>query len=362
MSAVWSRQFDKAGTGGAIEWPTVAVAGVMYAGFGLITLYFRLLPWWLVMPVGGYLVAWQGSLQHEVIHGHPTPWQWLNRVLVWPVLWLWIPYEIYRESHWRHHDADVLTDPEGDPESFYVSPAAWGRMGAIRRTLLMVHNSLLGRLLLGPPMAVLRLLAEELPLLARGDARRWRIWAGHLASVALVLAWVCWVCGIPLLAYLLLFVYPAMSLTLLRSYAEHSASPVQEKRTACVESGWLMSLLYLNNNLHLSHHSEPWLPWYRLPARWRERREAMLAASGCHPYAGYRELCRHHLLRGREPVAWPLAGAGGRMAAPIPLVIAAPLATVHFAQPPHGEGAMGSGERSDVERSTQPQRYPGLIR
>ncbi|MDX1432199.1 MAG: fatty acid desaturase [Gammaproteobacteria bacterium] len=347
---------------GAIEWPTVAVAAVLYAGFGLITWHHQQLPWWLVALLGGYLVAWHGSLQHEVIHGHPTPWPRLNRALVWPVLWLWCPYEIYRESHERHHETEVLTDPERDPESFYVSPAAWDRMGTLRRTLLVAHNSLLGRLLLGPPVVVARLAAAELPLLLGGDRARLRLWAAHALSVAAVLAWVRGVCGIPVIEYVLLFVYPAISFTLLRSYAEHSAAPVEERRTACVECAPPLALLYLNNNLHLMHHSEPWLPWYRLPSRWRERRAQLLGASASHPYAGYLEVFRHHLLRVREPVRWPLAGAGGGKPAHVPVGGASLVAAVHFAQAPHGDGAIGEAERADAERSTGPGRQRGKRR
>ena len=362
MSQRSSTHLHETGRHGAIEWPTLALAAALYAGFGLLTFNYDRLPWWLVAPLGAYLVAWHGSLQHEVIHGHPTRWPWLNRALVWPVLWLWCPYEVYRESHERHHETPILTDPERDPESFYVTPAAWEGMGAIRRRVLVAHNSLLGRLVLGPPLLIARLLAAELPRLARREPRRVRAWGEHAASIALVLVWTWGVCGIPVLAYLLLFVYPALSLTLLRSFAEHSASPAQDERTACVESGPALSLLFLNNNLHLMHHGEPWLPWYRLPARWRERRAQMLAASGRLPYAGYGEVLARHLLSAREPVSWPLAGAGGGVRAPSATMAATPVAAVHFAQPPHGDGAIGSEGRTDAERSTRPGRHPGRRR
>ena len=37
----------------------------------------------------------------------------------------------------------------------------------------------------------------------------------------------------------------------------------------------LLSLLFLNNNLHPAHHAEPGLAWYRLPRAWAARRSAM---------------------------------------------------------------------------------------
>lgn len=119
------RDFSRA----VVEWPTLAVAGAIYAGYGLLTFYYHILPWWLVLPAGGYLLAWHGSLQHEVVHDHPTPWRWLNRALVFPSLWLWMPMEVYADTHLRHHHDESITDPVEDPESYYLSRKAWARTG-----------------------------------------------------------------------------------------------------------------------------------------------------------------------------------------------------------------------------------------
>ncbi len=87
------------------EWPTLAVAAAIYATFTALTLGHAALPWWLLLVAGGYVTAWHGSLQHEVVHGHPTPSAAFNELLVLPSLWLWLPFRIYRESHRRHHAA-----------------------------------------------------------------------------------------------------------------------------------------------------------------------------------------------------------------------------------------------------------------
>ncbi len=34
------------GPPGRVEWPTVAVAALIYGGFGLATWYYHALPWW----------------------------------------------------------------------------------------------------------------------------------------------------------------------------------------------------------------------------------------------------------------------------------------------------------------------------
>ena len=62
------------------------------------------------------------------------------------------------------------------------------------------------------------------------------------------MSWVIGVCGIPLWEYLLLFVYPGTSLTLLRSFAEHRSHPDWEGRSAILEAEYLFGILYLYNN------------------------------------------------------------------------------------------------------------------
>lgn len=290
----------------AVEWPTVAVAAAIYAGYALLTLGYHSLPWWLVLPAGGYLLAWHGSLQHEVVHGHPTRWAWLNRALVFPSLWLWLPLEVYADTHLRHHDDALVTDPVEDPESYYLSRRDWEGAGRLRRALLRFHNTSFGRLLIGPAVAAWRLVVSESRALAGGDYRHAGAWLAHVLACLPVVVWVSFVCEIPLLAYLLLFVYPGISFTLLRSFAEHRARPAVDERMAIVESGPLMSLLYLNNNLHSVHHRDPKLAWYRIPARWRAERDAVMAANGNYRFRGYGDVIRRHAFTAREPVAWPI--------------------------------------------------------
>ena len=293
----------------AVEWPTVAVAAAIYSGYALLTLNYHNLPWWLVLPAGGLLLAWHGSLQHEVVHGHPTRWRWLNQALVFPSLWLWMPFNVYVESHLRHHHDELITDPLEDPESYYLSQQDWARTGPVCRGLLRFHNTAVGRLLIGPFVSLYRLLAAEIKAFWNGDRAHVRAWLLHLLGCVPVILWVSVVCQIPLLAYLLLFVYPGISFTLLRSFAEHRARPAFGERAAIVESGPLMSLLYLNNNLHYLHHQSPGTAWYRLPARWRAGRDAVLAANGDYHYSGYAEVIRRFAFTAREPVAWPIERA-----------------------------------------------------
>lgn len=301
---------DAPGSGGrrgAVDLPTLLVMAGCYGGFGLLTWFHAALPWPVLLIAGGYIVCLQGSLQHEAVHGQPTRYRWLNTLLVLPSLWLWLPYTYYRETHLRHHRDERLTCPVDDPESNYVTPEQWQRMGPLHRLWRRVMATLLGRMLLGPPYAWLRVLQRLAEALRTGDRRHLLHWAKHAPGVALVLVWAVWICGIPLGTYVLLFAYPGLSLTLMRSYAEHRAARPVAERTAIVEAGPLMGLVYLHNNLHALHHAETGTVWHRRPRRYRERRAELLAANGGYLIAGYGTLLRRYLLRPKEPVVHPLA-------------------------------------------------------
>ncbi len=291
--------------GCSVEWPTVAVAGLIYAGFAGLTWHYHVLPSWMVLPLGAYFVAWHGSLQHEAVHAHPTRWPWVNELLVFPSLWLWMPYRVYRLTHLQHHMTASVTDPIDDPESYYLTPSAWARTGAPMRLVWRVNNTAAGRLLIGPFIVTALLFISEGRRIASGDRSTLAGWLLHVVSCAIVLAWVVAICDIPLTHYLILFVYPGISLTLLRSFLEHQANDEPGHRTVIVESNPVMSLLYLYNNLHALHHSAPNVPWYELPGRYRQQRAAVLSKNGDYCYRGYAAVIARYLLRTKEPVVHP---------------------------------------------------------
>jgi len=295
----------------AVEWPTIGIAAGLYGAFGLLTWNYAALPWWVVMPLGAYLVCLHGSLQHEVVHGHPTRWGWVNAAVVFPSLWLWLPHSLYRNSHLAHHRDERLTDPLHDPESSYVTAEQWAAMGPLHRAARQAMMTVAGRLLLGPVYFVGQKALRLVRAMRTGDRAYLAHWPLHLLSVALVLGWVVGVCGIPIGEYVLFFAYPGLSLTLLRSFAEHRAAESPGHRTAVVESGPLFALMFLNNNLHVLHHLQPGIPWYALPAVYRQNREQLLAGNGAYLFRGYREIFRRFLLRPRGSPVHPLAGTAG---------------------------------------------------
>ena len=65
-----------------IEWPTVILIILTYGAMATLMWFYYALPFWVIMPLAGYLIALHGSLQHEVLHGHPTRYALLNELLV----------------------------------------------------------------------------------------------------------------------------------------------------------------------------------------------------------------------------------------------------------------------------------------
>ena len=283
-----------------LEAPTWALCAVIYSGWFLLTVNFHALPWWVVLPLGAWLVAWHNSLQHEIVHGHPTRWRWLNETLAYAPLGLVIAFPTYRRSHLTHHATEALTSPARDPESFYVEPKAWRRMNPVLRLVLTLNNSMLGRFILGPAIAYY--------LFWRGAGLRRRDLpelAAHAAALGAVLWWVIAYCGIPFWAYVAFFAYPGMSLTLMRSYLEHRPAGAAAERTAIVERAPLFGLLFLNNNLHAAHHGDPSLPWYALPAAYRAERDTFIAQNGGYVFAGYLDVARRYLLKPKDSPIHP---------------------------------------------------------
>jgi fatty acid desaturase len=297
-------------TTGTIDLPTVGLALAIYLSFGLLTWFHHDLPWWLVAPLGGYVIALHGSLQHEAVHGYPFGRRWLTTAAVFPSLWLWLPYAVYRESHLAHHRDEHLTCPVADPESNYVTPSMWAAMTPLHRQIRKILGTLAGRLVLGPPYVMWRAGCRLWAALRDGDRVQLKRWLFHIPGAALVLIWVMAICHIPLWQYLLLYVYPGLSLTLLRSFAEHRAAAAVPARIVTMRTNPLLALMFTNNHLHALHHAEPATPWHRRPARYRARQQELDAANGGYVVSGYGEFFRKYLFCAKEPPIHPLAGQG----------------------------------------------------
>jgi fatty acid desaturase len=279
------RQFDG---------PTWLVAIVLYGAWCALVWFHAFLPWWVIVPVGGYLVAWHFSLQHEAIHSFRGVPAWLRFAIVFPPLGLWFPYPLYRKSHTTHHRDINLTIPGTDTESYYVLQADWQRMGPIRRKLLLFNQTMAGRLIVGPMLRLWILITKEVRRVAQGDFIHVPHWAVHVLAVAGLFWFISGICGFPWWQYCLLVAFPGLSLSLLRAFTEHRAAPDSQERTASVESNAVFGLLYLHNNLHVAHHLKPAMPWYDIPRFYRENRSALLESNGNFVYKGYGVLAKRY--------------------------------------------------------------------
>lgn len=283
---------------------TLLLAAFIHGSWLLCTYFATALPWWAAAALGGFLVAWHGSLQHETIHGHPTRSRAFNTLVGSLPLGLWLPYGIYREQHLAHHGAS-LTDPLDDPESFYVTPVVWARAGRLHRTWLRMQTTAAGRLVLGPPTVVARFVATELARVASGNYTHLRAWAQHAVGLAVVGLWVVRVCHLPLAHYILFFAYPGLALTMVRSFAEHRPAADHAHRIGIVEAGPLARLLYMNNNFHAVHHDAPAVPWYALPACYQAQRSDILASNGNFVFPSYARILTRYAFRSKDSPVHP---------------------------------------------------------
>jgi len=292
---------------GRTEWPTWLLLIGVYLGWLAVVLASPRLGLWpstvLLIPI---VTLWM-SLQHELLHGHPTRFVWLNKLMGYAPFAVWYPYTLYRDSHLLHHRDEDLTLPGVDPESRYFGRQDWQRRSVLERGVHYLNKTVPGRLLLGAPLALFGLVREEGRRLWRGDRQAWLMWLTHGTLTLLMLVFIVHYSIIPAWHYLLLISVPALSVGALRSFYEHRPSALPHQRTVLNEAGWPWRWLFLNLNLHLVHHDLPKLPWYFLPRVYRARREAWLARSGGYLVKGYGELARQHALKVVDSPRHPFA-------------------------------------------------------
>ncbi len=291
-----------------IEWLTLGLAAVIYGLWFAITYFHRYLPLWILVPLGAWTVAWHMSLQHEIIHGHPTRRRWINQYIgQWPLA-IWLPFETYRRSHLQHHNDARLTDPLDDPESYYWTEEQWQALGPLGMLLVRLQATLLGRVTIGPAWAIGRFWFREVKAIAAGDTREVAIVVRHALEATVVCVWVFGVCHVPFWTYALGFVYAGTGLALVRSFAEHRAEAAIERRTAIVEHSWVLGTLFLFNNLHVAHHMRGSMPWYELPRWYRLNREALIERNGGLVYRTYFDVAWRYLFQPHDSALLPQPG------------------------------------------------------
>ncbi len=289
------------GVTNAIEWPTLIMLVLCYLLWITGTTFLSEISLFLGIVITGIAVALHSSLTHEVIHGHPFRSRKLNEFLVFPGLSLFIPFMRFRDTHLAHHlDAD-LTDPYDDPESNYLDPTVWNALPRWLRLILNFNNTLLGRLIIGATVSQAMFVASDWRNRNRAVLHGW-LW--HIPAVALVVVWLTSVSAMPFWAYIIA-AYIGLSLIKIRTFLEHQAHERASGRTAIIEDRGLLSLLFLNNNLHAVHHAHPNIAWYELPAVYAKRRDKFLRQNDGYAFRSYGAVFKQFLFNRKDPVPHP---------------------------------------------------------
>jgi fatty acid desaturase len=297
-----------------LEWQTIALAVVCYIiwlsatwsyqhveqEYGIFAVCL------LLITIVALASAFHTSIQHEVVHGHPTPLPLVNEAIIFPSLIFAYPFRRYRDLHLKHHIDANLTDPYEDPESYYWPECDQTRLNPVMKILLGMNNTFFGRMILGPPLGLFGFYKTEFVRLRQNETGVRKAWVLHIIGSLPVLLWITAVCGIPIWLYVVLVVFPGVSWILARSFAEHQASVTIGGRTAIVEAHPFFSLLFLNNNLHMVHHAHPQAAWYDLPAMYHERKQHYLAANDSYLFEGYWSVIRQFAIHKKQPVFHPI--------------------------------------------------------
>lgn len=292
---------------GRTQWPTwLLLIAVPAAWFALLLGSPVIGAGWTIILLIPVVVLWM-SVQHELLHGHPTRSVRFNKLLGYAPFAVWYPYTLYRDSHLHHHRDHDLTLPGVDPESRYLSQAHWQGSSRLLRGVLWLNKTVPGRVLLGPPLALFGLATEEWQRLRRGDRQAWLMWLTHGSLTLLMFGFIALYSEISVWQYVFLVTVPVLSVGMVRSFYEHRPAERPEQRTVLNEAGWPWTWLFLNLNLHLVHHDLPGLPWFHLPRVYQARREQWLQRSGGFLVHGYGELIRRHAVQAIDSPQHPFS-------------------------------------------------------
>lgn len=291
-------------TSRGIEWPTLALLLVCYGVWALSVTWLAAL--WLPLGIfaASLTIAQHSSLTHEALHGHPFRNARLNEATVFVSLGLCVPFRRFRDLHLAHHVDSILTDPYDDPETNYLDPDVWQTLPRWVQRVLIMNNTLAGRMVFGPALGQFAMMQEDWRLIRAGDRDVLVAWALHLIGIIPVLAFVIW-SPMPIWAYLIA-IYMGFSIIKIRTFLEHQAHERASGRTVVIEDRGPLALIFLNNNLHAVHHMHPSVPWYKLPDLWARNREKFLGRNQNYYYASYRDIFARHFFRTKDPVPHPI--------------------------------------------------------
>lgn len=285
----------------AVEWPTLIICLMCYAGFGVATIWAQDLGLVASAIILTLALTLYSSFSHEVLHGHPFKSRRLNEMLVFPAFGMLIPYGRFRDTHLAHHHDPSLTDPYDDPESNFVDPVVWTQWCALRRKIYRFNNTLGGRILIGPIIGLWAFYRDDAAAIARGRKQVRDAYLLHLAGLVPVFVWLAMESTMPVWVYFVC-IYASHAILKIRTFLEHRIHYIARCRSVIVEKGGVLGFLFLNNNLHAVHHARPGLPWYRLPDFYAVHRDHFLQRNDGYRYRSYGQIFRQYFLCVKDPV------------------------------------------------------------
>jgi fatty acid desaturase len=197
------------------------------------------------------------TVAHDAAHHVASPRRLLNELMLITcgVLFLFEPY-LFRRLHLTHH---AHTDEADDPDLFTAGPNVFIR--ALRSAI--IHA--------GYYFHALRHWGHE---------ARWRTHLLAGAALPLAVAPTFYIAGGGM-AFLYAWLVPLLlSSTLLGFLISSAPHDAHSHTTRNLNLPRILRWLLGNGHLHLAHHLAPTVPWYRLPAFWRQYERTITAAPG----------------------------------------------------------------------------------
>ena len=177
---------------------------------------------------------------------------------------MWVPFLSFKRDHISHHNT-TLTHPDLDTESYYATPEKWLDAGWFLRAIYWANRTLAFRLTVWSVYSTIQYFIADAIRAIRNFGNARKAWALHIPGLIAVVYIVTNLAEMSIFEYLIGGVFGSHSLNMMRSFAEHKTLDNESTRTAMIDAGRIMSLLMLNNNLHIAHHDEPSAPWYEVP-------------------------------------------------------------------------------------------------
>lgn len=242
------------------SWPTLALWGVALGCWGSGVLGVASGAGWLggaAMVLGGYLAF---TPMHDAAHRSVARLGWVNEVVGrLAAVTLFGPFPAFRYVHLEHHKH--TNDPQRDPDYWSGLAPAWALpLRWMTQDLHYYVSYLRG----GRPRPEVMETAATFVLYLGISA-----WLLAVGQGGVVVAWV---------------VASRLAMALLAcgfDYLPHRPHLITNKedryRATSVRQGLGWQVLLLNQNLHLLHHLNPAVPFYRYGTLWAEQREVLLS-------------------------------------------------------------------------------------